>query len=158
MKVNQIAAFAGMLFLSQGLIAQEIISAAGGDASGSGGTASYSIGQVFYNTNTDPATGSEAQGVQQPYEISEITGFSESMSESNKISVYPNPVTDFLTIEIENTENTVYGLYDVAGKLIQSQPCESNETKISMDNLPAATYLLVVSDNKQTKTFQIIKN
>jgi len=161
MKKSNLVAFTCLLMLfSTTMVAQEVISAAGGDASGSGGTASYSFGQVFYNTNTDPATGSEAQGVQQPYEISEITGFSESMSESSKISVYPNPVTDFLTleIEIENSENNVYGLYDLSGKLIQSQKCESNETIISMENLLPATYFLVVSNNKQTKTFQIIKN
>ena len=32
--------------------AQEAIPATGGDASGSGGSASYTVGQVFYNTNT----------------------------------------------------------------------------------------------------------
>lgn len=161
MKTSKIVAFTClMLLFSTTMVAQEVISAAGGDASGSGGTASYSFGQVFYNTNADPATGSEAQGVQQPYEISEITDLSESSSESSKISVYPNPVTDYITLEteIENSENTVYGLYDTGGKLILSQKCESNETIIVMENLPPATYILVVSDNKQTKTFQIIKN
>ena len=52
-----------------GLHAQENTTAAGGEATGSGGTASYSVGQVVYTTVTG-TNGSVAQGVQHPYEIS----------------------------------------------------------------------------------------
>jgi hypothetical protein len=41
---------------------------AGGEATGSGGSVSYSVGQVVYTTNTG-INGSVAQGVQQPYEF-----------------------------------------------------------------------------------------
>jgi len=51
-----------------GLQAQEAIPASGGNVTGSGGTVSYSIGQVFYLMNSG-ATGSVLQGVQQPHEI-----------------------------------------------------------------------------------------
>ena len=44
--------------------AQEAVAASGGDASGTGGSSSYSIGQVFYS-NYIGLNGSEAQGVQQ---------------------------------------------------------------------------------------------
>ena len=44
--------------------AQEALTASGGDASGIGGSSSYSIGQVFYS-NYIGLNGSEAQGVQQ---------------------------------------------------------------------------------------------
>ena len=43
--------------------AQEALTASGGDASGIGGSSSYSIGQVFYS-NYIGLNGSEAQGVQ----------------------------------------------------------------------------------------------
>ena len=49
--------------------AQQAITATGGNASGSGGTVAYSVGQIIYATNTG-TTGSVAQGVHQPYEIS----------------------------------------------------------------------------------------
>ena len=49
-----------------GLHAQESPTASGGEATGTGGTASYSVGQVVYTTNTD-ATGTVTQGVQQAY-------------------------------------------------------------------------------------------
>ncbi|MGD0341661.1 MAG: hypothetical protein ABSA76_08155, partial [Bacteroidales bacterium] len=57
--------------------AQSTITTSGGNASGSGGSASYTIGQVVYSTITG-TNGSSAQGVQQPYEISIITGIAEA--------------------------------------------------------------------------------
>ena len=68
-----------ILLLATGLLwaglaqAQESVNAYGGDAKGSGGTVAYSVGQIVYTTHTG-ATGSVAQGVQQAYEISVVTG------------------------------------------------------------------------------------
>jgi len=75
-KAKLIAAFLLGIGLT-GLQAQESVTASGGNASGAGGTVSYSVGQVVYKTNTG-SNGSEAQGVQQPYEISVIIGIEEA--------------------------------------------------------------------------------
>ena len=53
------------------VLAQKAVLTAGGDASGSAGTAAYSIGQVLYNSYSDPA-GTESQGVQQPYDLVKV--------------------------------------------------------------------------------------
>lgn len=57
------------IFVFPLLNAQETLSSAGGNATGSGGSISYTVGQVFYNSFSGE-TGSIAQGVQQPFEIS----------------------------------------------------------------------------------------
>ena len=49
-------------------LAQESANVSGGEATGSGGTVSYTIGQVAY-TNHTGTNGNINQGVQQPYEI-----------------------------------------------------------------------------------------
>jgi hypothetical protein len=49
--------------------AQHAVSAAGGNLDGAGGSASYTVGQVVYTTNSG-LTGFVIQGVQQPYEPS----------------------------------------------------------------------------------------
>jgi hypothetical protein len=55
---------------SLGLVhAQESINASGGEATGSEGTVSYSVGQVFYSTFSDQGNGSISEGVQQNLEI-----------------------------------------------------------------------------------------
>ena len=70
--------------------AQQATTASGGDASGSGGSVVYSVGQIVYTTNTG-TTGSVLQGVQQPYETS-ISGLNETGINLN-LSAYPNPPT-----------------------------------------------------------------
>lgn len=143
-----------------GLQAQEAITATGGNASGSGGSASYSVGQVVYQTNTG-ANGSAAQGVQQPYEISVVIGIDEAKDINLTVAAYPNPTTDFLTLKVENydKENLTYQLYDISGKLLENKKIEGNETNLVMSNLIPASYFLKVTDNnKEVKTFKIIKN
>ena len=140
-----------------GLHAQESPTATGGEATGVGGTVSYSLGQVVYTTNTG-SNGSVEQGVQQPYEISATVGINES-SISLEMSVYPNPTTNYLTLKVEITKNLSYQLFDMQGKVIVSKKIIDNTTTVVMENLPTATYLLKVTDsNKTVKTFKIIKN
>ncbi len=79
---------------------QESIPASGGDVSGSGGSASYSIGQVFYSTHTG-ADGSVSEGVQQPYEISVVTSVVEAEGIDLVVSAFPNPVTDHLILRVD---------------------------------------------------------
>lgn len=151
------------LFFSLGftsLKAQEAIPASGGNATGSGGSASYTVGQVVYTTNTG-TTGSVAQGIQQPYEISVVSGIEGAEGISLTCSVYPNPATDFLILKIEGAiqPECIAYLLDINGKLIESRKIESNETTIPLNNFVPATYFLrVVAGNKDIKTFQIIKN
>ncbi|MEJ5266144.1 MAG: hypothetical protein WHT29_12590, partial [Bacteroidales bacterium] len=83
-----------------GLQAQESVNATGGNAFGSGGSVSYSVGQVVYTTNSG-TNGSVAQGVQQPYEISVVTGLEEAKGINLSVSAYPNPTTDYLTLRID---------------------------------------------------------
>ena len=143
-----------------GLQAQTAIPATGGNASGSGGSVSYSVGQMVYTTNTG-TNGSVAQGVQQPYEISVVTGLEEAIGINLILSAYPNPTTDFLKLKVENYDNTnlSYQLFDINSKLLENKKIEGSETSIFMSNLVPATYFLKVTDNnKEVKTFKIIKN
>ena len=142
-----------------GLQAQTAVTATGGDASGSGGTVAYSVGQVVYTTNTG-TNGSVAQGVQQPFEISVVTGIEEAKGINLMVSAYPNPTTDFLTLKVENYDNTnlSYQLLDMNGKLLESKKLECNQTSIVMSNLVPVTYFLkVIQGEKEVKTFKIIK-
>ena len=152
-----------LLFLGLGLTglqAQTSVNATGGDASGSGGSASYSVGQVVYTTNTG-TNGTVAQGVQQPYEISVVTGIEQAKGINLSVSAYPNPTTDYLTLSIGEFDisNLSYQLYDMNGKLLQNAKITGNQTSIVMSNLVPANYFVkVIQGNKEVKTFKIIKN
>lgn len=148
-----------------GLQAQESIPASGGNASGSGGTVNYTVGQVVYTTNTG-TNGSIAQGVQQPYEISVVSGIEQAQDINLICTAYPNPATDFLTLKVENydNENLSYQLFDISGKLLKNKKITGNETSIDMSNLVSAIYFLKIvktqgiASQKEVKTFKIIKN
>ena len=143
-----------------GLQAQTSVNATGGDALGSGGSASYSVGQVVYTTNTG-TNGSVAQGVQQAFEISVVTGLEEAKGINLSVSAYPNPTTDYLTLEVKDVEllNLHFQMYDMNGKLLQNEKITGNQTSIVMSNLVPATYFVkVIQGNKEFKTFKIIKN
>lgn len=155
--------------------AQENINAGGGNASGSGGTVSYSVGQVMYNTFTG-TNGSVAEGVQQPYEISVVTGIEEAKDINLLLTAFPNPTDDYLTLEIQSIVQTqdfasqevktqyFASLYDLNGKLLQKIPITNQQTRIDMNNLAPATYFLKVSvqtqyfASQELKIFKIIKN
>ena len=149
----------GMCFTFK-LSAQQSSNAAGGNATGTGGTVSYSVGQMNYTTNTG-TSGSACQGVQQPYEIYTVTSVDEAKDLNINLSAFPNPTFDNLTLKIESaiTKNLSYLLFDMNGKLLATQKLDGTETKIAMNNYAAATYFIKITENNNTlKTFKIIKN
>lgn len=142
-----------------GLQAQESSNATGGNATGSGGSASYSVGQIAYTTNTG-STGSVAQGVQHAFEIYAL-GIEDIEGINISIVAYPNPTTDYLTLEIKDLDlsSVTLQLFDIQGRLLQDQKITANHTRIDMDNLPVATYFVKVSQGeRELKSFKIIKN
>jgi hypothetical protein len=149
-----------LVLVLTGLQAQESVNATGGSASGSGGTVSYTVGQVTYQTQTGTG-GSAAQGVQQPYEISAVTAIEEAKGINLSVTAYPNPTTDYLTLSIVEFDisNLSYQMYDMNGKLLQNQKITGNQTSIVMSNLVPATYFVKVKQGiKEVKMFKIIKN
>lgn len=138
--------------------AQQTTVSAGGDASGIGGTFSYSIGQVVYTYNygTDVIV---AQGVQQPFEIS-ILGL-DNYQINLVMQTYPNPTKDYLVLNVHalDLSNMIFQLYDVNGRLIETRTMFSPIETICMMNLPSSVYVLKVTNNNiEVKSFKIIKN
>ena len=138
---------------------QESVNSSGGDASGSGGTVAYSIGQVVYTMNVD-TTGSVGQGVQQTYDINAV-GVEET--ELNiSLSVFPNPTDDKLILKIDkyNNNKLSYQLYDVNGRLLMNDQIATQRTQINTASLSPALYFMNVLDqeNKKVQSFKIIKN
>jgi len=119
MKLKRITLSMLFILVFTGLYAQNSVTASGGDASGSGGTVAYSVGQIVYTTNTG-IDGTVAQGVQQPYEISVVLEIEQGKDINLNVSAYPNPVTDYLTLKINNSDvsGLIYHLYDINGKLL----------------------------------------
>ncbi|MCX6247480.1 MAG: T9SS type A sorting domain-containing protein [Bacteroidetes bacterium] len=161
MKTNQIKILI-LVFFSLSLYqarGQKAVIAAGADATGSGGSISYSVGQIVYTTATG-SNGSASQGVQQPYEIF-VVGLDKNPEINLELSVYPNPTPSRVTLNIGNLdpEKILCMLFDDRGKLLNSQNIHSALTVVPMENLAPGIYFLKVMDDKTLlRTFKIVKN
>lgn len=158
MKTKQLFFLFSFLFFLKAN-AQQSLNAAGGDATGSNGKISYSIGQIDYVSATG-SNGSVSQGVQQPFEIFTL-GTDDFPNIILQAIVYPNPTSSNINLIIENysIDNLHYNLYDIQGRSIANQKITQQGTNITMENLQSANYFLQVFDNNKTlKTFKIIKN
>jgi hypothetical protein len=119
--MNRSILLALLLSTALSIIAQETAPSTDGDISGSGGAFSFTVGQVFYTTNTS-STGSVSQGMQQAFEIQTRSNPSLSTVQLTAVT-YPNPSTDYLVLKITDTaiENLQYTLFDLNGKTITSK-------------------------------------
>jgi len=146
-------------FMSVIIQGQEAIPAAGGTATGSGGTATYTVGQVVYH-QFNGSNGFIIQGVQQPWEISIVTAIENTEDITLDWVVYPNPTEGNFKLFIGSFENNnmSFKLYDINGIVIQDFKIEDKETIISMENLRSGIYFMkVIRDNLQVKVFKIVK-
>lgn len=131
--------------------------ATGGDATGTGGSVSYSIGQIDYISGTG-SDGSINQGVQQPFEFFKDVGLEETSEISTQL--YPNPTNEHVVLAIENPgDDLSYQLYDVKGKLIATEKISETETLIDMRALSAGSYnLSILKQHTQIESIKIIKH
>jgi len=144
--------------------AQETNSASlGGNAIGAGGIASYTMGQLFVNTMIGKYS-SVFQGVQQPFEVSKVTGIDQ-----DKISliytVYPNPTNYSFTLLIKSDQlsDFSYQLLDITGKMLETKSVSNAETTIFMNTYARGSYILKIMELKKissidVKIFKIEKN
>lgn len=139
--------------------AQNGTTVSGGKASGTGGTQSFSVGQVACTTN-----GVVSAGVQQTYIVSTVTAVEEAKSIDLVVVAYPNPVTNNLRLIVKSSclyklESLRYQVYDNTGKIIQTGNFSHNDSQIDMSRLKPESYFVGIFHNeKELRSFKIIKN
>lgn len=144
-------------FSFYGVYAQCSVVTAGNSVDNASGSVSYSVGQVAYVSVANDK-GSVSQGVQQTYQVS-TAGILVADADFS-LSVFPNPTTNQLTLEVGKYANQAltYVLFDAEGKQLQANKVLDKQTTIDMSSLPIATYLMeVYQDNKQVQSFKILK-
>jgi hypothetical protein len=155
--MKKITLVACLLLVTQLMYSQQTIPTSGGDATGSGGSSSYTVGQLVYTTNT--VSGTVIQGVQQPFEF-QILSNEELNTINLRAITYPNPTSDYVMLKISDhaLDNLSYHLVDINGKAISNGRIINGDTQINMHQLAIGMYILKVSQNNQElKTFKIIK-
>lgn len=146
-----------IIIAASGLRAQEVVLTAGGEAYGEEGSASYSIGQVFYQ-HYSGASGQVAEGIQQPYEVFTVTGLKPGTGLSLK--VYPNPASDELRIQADGVRfgELTARLFDLQGRLLEDRVFTNSEMSMMLGAYPSGAYLLRVSRlGEEVSVFKVLK-
>lgn len=84
----------------------------------------------------------------------------DTVTTNISITVYPNPFTTQVTVNCPNITEMMgktIKLYDVTGKLFNSQRIQSGKTIINVSNVPAGIYLLKVEGGSKLQVFKLIK-
>lgn len=161
---NLIRVYTVLLFITislPGLWSQQSVHAAGGDATGTEGTVSFSIGQVAYTSVSNEA-GQVSQGVQQSNLVI-MVGQDEPLP-GISVTLNPNPVRQDVFLQLaEDYPGTRRGeislsLYDIYGSLLLHQIIVQESTTISLDKYPDGMYIVkVVRDQVAIKSFKVVK-
>ncbi len=74
----------------------------------------------------------------------------------NTISVYPNPAQSIINVKAKSNINSVQ-LYDVQGRLLQTQLTDQPNTSVDISGKTAGVYFLKITSEAGTKVQKIIK-
>ena len=74
---------------------------------------------------------------------------------NNCITIYPNPVTDFINVKGNGTAEVK--VYDLTGRLVKQAVKESDELSISMKDCESGVYIIQVVSKESSSTQRIVK-
>lgn len=72
------------------------------------------------------------------------------------VSFYPNPVSNFLTINTQLTDYK-YTIYSVQGQLITSKASNNQMQRIDFNNFATGVYVLIINTNEKSYSYKVIK-
>lgn len=74
------------------------------------------------------------------------------------VSIYPNPVTDVVSVKASNNRYKKATISDMSGKVLGTYVLSENVTAINMTNFPKGVYLLKLSSDSEHNIKKIVKN
>jgi hypothetical protein len=135
---------------------QFAVSSTGGHINTSGGSTSFSVGQVAYTLKKGNGPYMN-EGVQQVY--TKKTTPIEELIYLKEVLIYPNPTQESLTLILSSKEavQVRYTIMDYLGKEIWNGNILSEKSEISLRNLPSGNYFIALKSKKEYKIFKIVK-
>ena len=75
----------------------------------------------------------------------------------NSVEVYPNPVSDFVNVDLAGLENAHVRLLDMSGKVLRDEECKTTQLfTMEMNEAPGA-YIIELQSNEFIRQFKLIK-
>ena len=90
--------------------------------------------------------------------LSDAVGINETSPSLAQLSVFPNPATDFIFVELKDKValNTTVTLYDLQGKKIKEVSSASDKIKVDVADLSPAVYLVEIENGKAKGVKKVI--
>ncbi|MCH2046871.1 MAG: T9SS type A sorting domain-containing protein [Saprospiraceae bacterium] len=133
------------------------LTSAGGLFSAGGNTLTWTLAETVVG-NFDGGTNGSLSNGQQQVVVSEQVSVRSLMEEQLELTIYPNPTTQFVNLEVAEAQELQLQLLNSEGKLLQQQQLNQTHTQLDFSQLPAGSYWLSIQDaNKTIKTYQISK-
>ena len=83
----------------------------------------------------------------------------EDLIVANKISVFPNPVSDKVTVQIEDLKGIAnLQVFDIYGKMVMQQKTSSMNTQLNVAALSSGVYLIKVMNEGKESSIKIVKD
>lgn len=83
------------------------------------------------------------------------TGIDNNLS-SNNISIYPNPASDKIFIELEESDNYDVDVYNLAGNLVDTYSFAGKAYVYPVSTLPKGMYIINIQSEKNTYTKKFV--
>lgn len=78
-------------------------------------------------------------------------------SDKNEITLYPNPVQNWLTVNTNNLVDAMLSIYDVKGSLVISKNINGSKNVLNIEALQSGVYIIQINDNVSVLTKRFIK-
>ena len=87
-----------------------------------------------------------------------ITSVPKQTSENAKFSLYPNPASDIVTLNIENANNAdlTLNIYNVIGTLVKSEALKQNQHQINIGYLSNGVYMVTINSKYRKENQRLI--
>ena len=108
----------------------------------------YIVGWSFPSINTDPNKSFRIQ-------LPDSFLAAQNIAVKNDVKLYPNPVTEVLSIETKDKVESVK-IYNGAGQLVNQSKVDANK-KINVTSLTTGVYNVNVTTDKGSQTYKVIK-
>lgn len=111
---------------------------------------------IIINNGTLTATNYEFMQVDGTLTVNTGTATPVANAEDSIIKIFPNPASNYLTVE--NADNEFVSVFDMLGNMILSAKPIGNLFRLNVSNLAAGTYILRIDKNNTLTSKKLVIN
>lgn len=81
----------------------------------------------------------------------------KELKSNSKITINPNPTTDFFNLTFETIESRTFMIFNQLGQVVLNEQSNDSDVRLDVQTLPKGFYVLAIQTEKGTVTKKIVK-